>query len=239
MRQVRVQVECGNSPQEMKAVDSYSAQALGILGAAASGTSIITTTTRWNTPTGPNGTNGVRNVYFASVPLRRARQRSCASHQPSLAQATRPRSSPSTPQFPAPAIAATTSNPCGRPSSRSPSRHGPPPSSTSIRRRSRLTSARSVNTPPCRETLCRTELVANSEATRIASSACGQPPSHPASAARASPTCRVRRGRFRCDGGCPPPRLSWSLSLSFLAGFVFHSLSREGYRWKWDRPDAH
>jgi len=44
-----------------------------------------------------------------------------------------------------------------------------------------------MNAPPCREALCRTELVANSEAIRIASSACGQPSSHPASAARASP----------------------------------------------------
>ena len=47
---------------------------------------------------------------------------------------------------------------------------------------------------PCREALCRTALVANSEATRIASSAHGQPPSHPASAARASPTCRGSAG---------------------------------------------
>ena len=81
--------------------------------------------------------------------------------------------------------------------------------------------------------------MANSEATKTASSACGLPTSHPASAAsaaRASPTCRARPGRFRCDGGCPPPRLSWSLSLIPLAGFVFHSLSREGYRWKRDRP---
>ena len=37
-------------------------------------------------------------------------------------------------------------------------------------------------------------LVANSDAIRIASSACGQPPSHPASAARASPTCRGSAG---------------------------------------------
>jgi hypothetical protein len=37
-------------------------------------------------------------------------------------------------------------------------------------------------------------VVANSEAIRIASSACGQPPSHPASAARASPTCRASAG---------------------------------------------
>jgi glucan 1,4-alpha-glucosidase len=36
---------------------------------AAPGTSIVNTTTRWNTPSGPNGANGVRNVYFASVPL--------------------------------------------------------------------------------------------------------------------------------------------------------------------------
>ena len=36
--------------------------------------------------------------------------------------------------------------------------------------------------------------VANSEATRIASSACGQPASHSASAARASPTCRDSAG---------------------------------------------
>ena len=55
------------------------------------------------------------------------------SHRPSLTQAMRPRASPSMPQFPRPAIASTTSNPCGRPSSRSPSRHGPPASCTSIR----------------------------------------------------------------------------------------------------------
>ena len=36
-----------------------------------------------------------------------------------------PRASPSTPQFCGPASAATTSNPCGRRSSRCPARHGP------------------------------------------------------------------------------------------------------------------
>jgi hypothetical protein len=35
---------------------------------AASGTSIVTTTTHWNTPSGP-ASGGVRNVYFASVAL--------------------------------------------------------------------------------------------------------------------------------------------------------------------------
>jgi hypothetical protein len=56
-----------------------------------------------------------------------------------------------------------------------------PASSTSIRRYSWRTSARTVNAPPCREALCTTALVANPEATRIASS-CGPPSSHPASA---------------------------------------------------------
>jgi glucan 1,4-alpha-glucosidase len=37
--------------------------------APAPGTSVVTTTHRWNTPTGPNGSGGVRNVYFASVAL--------------------------------------------------------------------------------------------------------------------------------------------------------------------------
>ena len=36
---------------------------------AAPGTSIINTTGRWNTPSGSNGSGGVRNVYFATVPL--------------------------------------------------------------------------------------------------------------------------------------------------------------------------
>jgi hypothetical protein len=70
----------------------------------------------------------------------------------------------------------------------------PPASSTSIRRQSGCTSARRVNAPPSREALCRTELVANSEATRIASLACAQPPSHAVSSARASPTCRGSAG---------------------------------------------
>lgn len=64
----------------------------------------------------------------------RGRQDRHPYHPPSLAQATRPPASPSIPQFPAPAIAVTTSNPCGRPSPRTPPRHGPPASSTSIRR---------------------------------------------------------------------------------------------------------
>jgi hypothetical protein len=37
--------------------------------AAAPGTSAVNTTDNWNAPTGPNGGNGVRNVYFATVPL--------------------------------------------------------------------------------------------------------------------------------------------------------------------------
>jgi glucoamylase len=36
---------------------------------AAPETRIVTTTDRWNTPTGSNGSGGVRNIYFASVPL--------------------------------------------------------------------------------------------------------------------------------------------------------------------------
>jgi hypothetical protein len=127
--------------------------------------------------------------------VRRWRQDGHPHHPPSRAQATRPPSSPTTPQFPAPAIAVTTSNPCGRPSSHRPVRHDPPASSTSIRTRSRPTSARKVNAPPCREALCRTELVANSEATRIASSARSQLPSQAASAARYA-------------GGSLPPQLS-------------------------------
>ena len=75
-----------------------------------------------------------------------------------------------------------------------PPRHGPPASSTSIRRRSWPTSTRSVNVPACREALCSTALVANSEVTRIASSASGHPPSHPASAARATLTCPASAG---------------------------------------------
>ncbi len=175
-------------------------------------------------------------------PARRPRAeagRSRASHPPSLAQATRPRVSPSMPQFPAPAIAATTSNPCGRPSSRAPSRHGPPASSTSIRSRSRRNSARRVNAPPCREALCSTELVANSEATRIASPACGQPPSHPARAARASPTCRGSAGRFRCDGGCPPSRLSWSRPLSLGPDLCFTACRARATVGNGIGPDAH
>ena len=35
----------------------------------APGTSIVNTTDRWDTPTGSNGTGGVRNIYFASTPL--------------------------------------------------------------------------------------------------------------------------------------------------------------------------
>ena len=31
--------------------------------------SIVNTTDRWDTPTGSNGTGGVRNIYFASTPL--------------------------------------------------------------------------------------------------------------------------------------------------------------------------
>ena len=61
--------------------------------------------------------------------VRGRRQDGHAYHLPSRAQAVRPWTSPPIPQFPAPAIAATTSNPCGRPSSHNPSRHGPPPSS--------------------------------------------------------------------------------------------------------------
>ncbi len=70
-----------------------------------------------------------------------------------------------------------------------PPRHRPPASSTSIRTCPCRTSARSVKAPPRPEPLCSTELVANSEATRIASSASGQPPSQAASAARATLTC--------------------------------------------------
>ena len=36
---------------------------------AAPGTSIVNTTHRWNTATGSNGSGGVRNVFFAPVPL--------------------------------------------------------------------------------------------------------------------------------------------------------------------------
>ncbi len=38
-------------------------------GNPTSGTSLVTTTSRWNTATGANGTGGVKNVYFTSVPL--------------------------------------------------------------------------------------------------------------------------------------------------------------------------
>ena len=35
----------------------------------APGTSTIATMSSWNTPSGANGSGGIRNVYFASVPL--------------------------------------------------------------------------------------------------------------------------------------------------------------------------
>ncbi len=35
----------------------------------APGTSVVNTTTQWNTPSGPNGSGGVRNIYFTAVPL--------------------------------------------------------------------------------------------------------------------------------------------------------------------------
>jgi glucoamylase len=37
---------------------------------AAAGTSIVNTTDRWNTPTGSNGSGGVKNIFFAPVTLR-------------------------------------------------------------------------------------------------------------------------------------------------------------------------
>ena len=119
----------------------------------------------------------------------------CNSPLPRVAQAMRPRASPSMPSFPGLAIAATTSNPC----------RGHPVVARSVTPRPSgvlhldpnavpAELARRMNAPPCREALCRTELVANSEAIRIASSAWGRRPSHPASSARASPTCRGSAG---------------------------------------------
>jgi beta-glucosidase len=39
----------------------------------APGTSDVATVDRWNTPSGSNGTGGVRNIYFASAPLQAGR----------------------------------------------------------------------------------------------------------------------------------------------------------------------
>ena len=140
---------------------------------------------------------------------------------------------------PGPAIAVTTSKPCGRLSSRSPSRHRPPASSTSIRSRSGADFGAQDDAPPSREALCRTELAANSDAIRIASSVCGQPPSHPARAARACLTWPGSAGRFRCDGGCPPPRLSWSLSLSRWPDLCFTACRVRTTVGNEIGPDAH
>jgi hypothetical protein len=84
-------------------------------------------------------------------------------------------------------------------------------------------------TPP-REGLSSTELVANSDAIRIALSARGQPPSNSASAARACLTWAGSAGRCRCSGACPLPRLSWSLSLPG-PGVCVSQRVRRGLRW--------
>ena len=104
----------------------------------------------------------------------------------------RPRPLPSSPP---PAIAVTTSNPCGRPSSRGPSRHGPPPSSTSIRSQSRLTSARRVNAPPCQGGAIQDRIggeLRGDQDRLLGLRAAAQPPGQ---RDRASPTCRGSAGK--------------------------------------------
>ena len=56
--------------------------------------------------------------------------------------------------------------------------------------------------------------------------------------ARARPA-GVRRGRFRCDGGCPPPRLSWSLSLSLCLDLCFTACRARATVGNGIGPDAH
>ena len=117
----------------------------------------------------------------------------------------RPRASPSMPQFPAPAIAVTTSNPCGRPWKVTPR----PSGVLHLDLDAILANfgAQDERTP-CREALCRTELVANQRRPGSPRRPTGsRPATRPARPARARPA-GARRGRFRCDGGCPPPRLS-------------------------------
>src|ERR1035441_31802 len=135
-----------------------------------------------------------------------------------MAQAMRPLGSPLMPQSCGPAIAATTSNPWGRPSSRGLARHGPPASATSIRTWSGWTSARRVNSPPSREALCRTELVAYSDAIRMASSARGQSRSRAASATRAWPDRGGAGGEVAGVGAPGGPPGAGSLGVPDLGG---------------------
>lgn len=133
---------------------------------------------------------------------------------------------------PPPATAATTSNPCGRASSRIPPRHGPPASSTSIRTRPCRTSARSVKAPPWHDALCSTALVVNSRShqahvigQRTPSQPSGQRRPRDPDLARFSgigPSVSARPRRRGCRRHDASP----------YGRFMFHSLSRQDYRWE-------
>ena len=49
----------------------------------------------------------------------------------------------------------------------------------------------------------------------------------------------ARRGRFRCAGGCPPPRLSWSQSLSLGPDLCFTACRAGATVGNGIGPDAH